>query len=210
MKGLYPIIDLDACRSRALDPRFVAEAVLEVGPPLLQLRAKGADCRTNLGLLRDLQAMVASTATRLVANDRPDLALIAGCAGVHVGQSDLPCSEVRKLDARLLVGVSTHTLPELREALAERPDYVAFGPIYDTGSKQAPEATVGADGLALAHEHSAAGGIPLVAIGGIHIGNLAPLLGHVELVAVISALLSEDRQTIRERAKVLHEQVAGA
>ncbi len=210
VKGLYPIVDLDACRARQLDPRFVTEALLAVEPPLLQLRAKNEASGATLKLLREMQTMVASTPTVLVANDRPDLALLAHCGGVHLGQEDIPVRDVRKLGRPLLIGVSTHDARQVRDALFDEPDYVAFGPVYTTRSKRNPDATVSLDELSDAHVACRGAGVPLVAIGGITDDNLEPLFGKVELVAVISALLHERRDVIVERAKRLHDRVGAA
>jgi len=189
LRGLYPILDLDSLDARALDVLAYARAVLAAGPKVIQLRAKSSSARDTLALLRALAPICQNAGATLFANDRPDLALLAGVAGVHVGQHDLPLAEVRRVGPELLVGVSTHTLEQLDQALAERPTYVAFGPIFGTPSKADHEPPVGVAGLAAAHERSARAGVPLVAIGGIDLARAPSVAAHAEAAAVIGALL---------------------
>jgi thiamine-phosphate pyrophosphorylase len=205
LRGLYPVIDLDALDARHIDARAFTERVLAARPPLVQLRAKSATARETLQWLRELQPLCERAGTALFANDRPDLALLAGATGVHVGQHDLPVDEVRRVAPRLKVGVSTHTLGELDAALANRPDYVAFGPVFATPSKRDHEDPVGITGLAAAHERAKRAGVPLVAIGGVDLTTAARVGAYCELVAVIGALLPEDARldSVTARAEAL-------
>lgn len=191
LRGLYPIVDVEALAARSLSPLPFAEKVLAARPPLLQLRAKSLGGRATLELLRALVPLARRSGTLLFANDRPDLALLAGTDGVHVGQSDLPLAEVRRFAPGLKVGVSTHDERELEAALAEKPDYVAFGPVFSTRSKATPEPTVGLARLAAAAVLARGAGVPLVAIGGIDRAHLDQAGAHADLVAVIAALLPE-------------------
>ncbi len=189
MRGLYAIVDvatLDACH---LDPVAFSQAVLSASPAALQLRAKDFPSREALALLRQLAPMCHRAGVPLVANDRPDLAIFAGCDLAHVGQTDMPIDRVRRLAPGLGVGVSTHTIDQLDAALAARPAYVAFGPVFETSTKAHPDPVVGVGLLAEAHAHALAAGIPLVAIGGITLPRAHQLVGLVEAAAVISALL---------------------
>jgi thiamine-phosphate pyrophosphorylase len=191
LRGLYPIIDAEALATRGLSPIPFAESVLQARPPLVQLRAKALGGRETLELLRALVPHARRAGALLFANDRPDLALLAGADGVHVGQTDLPVSEVRRFAPRLKVGVSTHDERQLEAALSEKPDYVAFGPVFPTRSKAEPEPTVGVERLAAAGRLARAAGIPLVAIGGVDRDRLELAGAHAELVAVIAALLPD-------------------
>ncbi len=189
MRGLYPIVDVDVLNQRGFAVVEFAERVLAAKPELLQLRAKHASGRDTLALLRALRPLCTAAGCLLFANDRADLALLADCDGVHVGQHDLTIAEVRALAPRLKIGVSTHDIEQLTIALAERPDYVAFGPIFRTGSKENADPTVGLTGLARAAERAKAAATPLVAIGGISLES-APLVGESgALAAVIAALI---------------------
>jgi thiamine-phosphate pyrophosphorylase len=191
MRGLYPIVDLDTLAKRSVSALEFARAVLSVKPPWLQLRAKQQAPRQVLALLEQLRPLCAESDTLLFANDRPDLALLAGADGVHVGQDDVPLEAVRQLPGKLRVGVSTHDLTQLAAALALRPDYVAFGPIFSTSSKLSAEPALGLEQLRAAAELARAAAIPLVAIGGLTLTH-APALAELGVVAaVISDLLSD-------------------
>lgn len=201
MRGLYPIVDLDTLVARAVDPLAFAEAILTARPPLLQLRAKHHTPRSVLDLLQQLKPRCARAGTLLFANDRPDLALLAGADGVHVGQDDVPLGAVRRLPGKLRVGVSTHDHAQLAAALAEKPDYVAFGPIFATRSKQGADPELGLAALRRAHDLASAAGVPLIAIGGLRLGH-AEELRPLAVAAVISDLLADgaDPASVAARA----------
>ena len=206
MRGLYAIVDVGALRARDIDPIRFAEAVLVARPAALQLRAKELSARESLALLRALAPMCKRASVPLVANDRADLAILAGCDLVHVGQDDIDVELVRRLAPGLGVGVSTHTLAQLATALESRPTYVAFGPIYATLSKTNASPTVGVEGLRAAHALATARGIPLVAIGGITLERAPEIAKVAEASAVIAALLpaTSDLRDVTLRARALH------
>jgi thiamine-phosphate pyrophosphorylase len=189
VRGLYAIVDLDFLSQRGVDPLAFADAVLVARPAALQLRAKSAGARETLELLRAIQARASARGVPLFANDRPDLALLAGCSGVHLGQADLALGDARRLAPELALGVSTHGLEQLDRALAERPAYVALGPIFRTSTKRDPDPVVGLELLAEASRRCRAAGVPLLAIGGLSLDNAAAVSRWAELGAVISALL---------------------
>jgi len=222
MKGLYAIVDVGTLSARRLDPLAFAEAVLSAGPAALQLRAKDLHARETLGLLRALVPMCRRAGVVLVANDRPDLAVLAGCACVHVGQEDMPIDRVRRLAPGVGVGVSTHTLDQLDAALAARPEYVAFGPVFETRTKRDPGPVVGLARLQEAHSRAAAAGVPLVAIGGITRERAPRLVGAADAIAIVAELLpavalADKRASpvfdvmgeVAARARALHEAFAG-
>ncbi len=185
-------MDVDALSRRGIDVIEFAERVLCVRPPLLQLRAKSSGARETLELLRALLPLCRARGTLLFANDRPDLAVLSGADGVHVGQDDLPLPEVRRFTPKLRVGLSTHDLTQLDAALELAPDYVAFGPVFTTRSKARPDPVVGPDGLHAAAERARGRGIELVAIGGIDRERAGEIGRTGALAAVIAALIPED------------------
>jgi thiamine-phosphate pyrophosphorylase len=188
---LYPIIDVDTLLGRSLDVVEFARSVLTARPMLIQLRAKSASAQETLDWLRALRPLATAAGALLFANDRPDLAVLAGCDGVHVGQHDLRPADVRRFSPELAIGISTHDVAELEVGLGERPFYVAFGPVFATGSKQRPDPVVGVEGLAEAARLSERAGVPLVAIGGITLERAASIAATGAAGAVIAGLLPD-------------------
>jgi thiamine-phosphate pyrophosphorylase len=213
MRGLYAIVDVATLQGRQLDPVAFAEAVLSARPVALQLRSKECPARETLALLRALAPMCHRIGVPLVANDRPDLALFAGCDWVHVGQDDLSIERVRRIAPGLGVGVSTHTQQQLEDALSAGPTYVAYGPVFETATKANPEPVVGIAALRAAYARAIEHGRPLVAIGGITRERARMLVGATDAIAVISDLLPprrDDAQVrdvlddVAARARLLH------
>jgi thiamine-phosphate pyrophosphorylase len=214
MRGLYAIVDVDALDRRGLDPVRFAEAILAARPAALQLRDKNGGARRTLALLREIAPLAARAGVPLYANDRPDLALLARCDGVHVGQEDVPVALVRKIAGGLRVGLSTHDAAQVEAALEEGPDYLAVGPVFATASKDRPSPVVGLDRLAglAARVRTARPGLPVVAIGGITLETARAVGAVADAVAVIGALLPEGEgaaladllHAASERARLLH------
>jgi thiamine-phosphate pyrophosphorylase len=220
MRGLYAIIDVGTLAALRCDPVAFAEAVLAVRPAALQLRAKDTPPREMLAMLRAIAPLCHRVGVPLVANDRPDLAMLAGCDAVHVGQDDIPIDRARRIAPGLGVGVSTHTPAQLESAIAARPMYVAFGPVFETQSKRNPDPVVGVAALRQAYARASAQGIPLVAIGGITRERARSLVGATDAVAVIGELLprgafdagapmADVLDEVTHRARALHELFAG-
>ena len=211
MHGLYPIVDADTLAARGISPAEFTRQVLTAHPALLQLRAKRANSREMLELARALKRPCAEARTLLILNDRVDLAIVAGCDGVHVGQEDLSVRDVRRVAPSLLVGVSTHDLDQLDAALADRPDYVAFGPVFPTTSKLRPDPVVGIEVLAAAVDQARSRGCPLVAIGGIDLDRAAAVGALGAVGAVIGALVPEEGLVgVARRAARLQQRLGGA
>ncbi len=180
---LYVILDPGASGGR--DLVALADAVLAAGARWLQLRAKETTTRELTALARRLAERARAAGGVLIVNDRLDVALAVGAAGVHLGQDDLPASEARRLAPGLVLGVSSHGLEQARRAQAGGADYVALGSIYPTGSKPSFE-LVGLEALRLVRPHVT---VPLVAIGGITLERVpAVLAAGADAVAVISAI----------------------
>lgn len=195
MRGLYAIVDTGVLEKRGLDPLRFAEAVLSARPVALQLRAKAASPEAVIALLRALRPLCTRAGVPLVANDRPDLALVANADMVHVGQEDASPTLVRTLAPNLALGISTHTPEQLNHALRAIPAYVAFGPVWSTTSKALPDPVVGVGGLRqasqLVRHHGNMSGFepPLVAIGGITLERVAEIASYASAIAVISDLV---------------------
>jgi thiamine-phosphate pyrophosphorylase len=180
---LYAITDPGVGASHVEQVRaFVAG-----GARLIQIRDKRAGGRDLYEVVCAALAVTRPAGALLVVNDRVDVALAAGADGAHVGQDDLPAAAAREiLGPGRIVGVSTHTPAQAREADALPVDYVAFGPVFATGTKENPDPTVGAEGVARARAEVTR---PLVAIGGITLERApAVLAAGADVLAVISDL----------------------
>jgi thiamine-phosphate pyrophosphorylase len=159
---LYAIIDSGLLTASEL---ALAELLAGSGVELIQYRSKKASSRDCFEVSRQLSYRLGSRGVQFVVNDRPDIALLSGARGVHVGQTDLSVEEVRAICGKeLWVGVSTHTVSQVVEADRTSADYIAFGPIFPTTTKENPDAVVGTDLLRQARRLTRK---PLVAIGGI-------------------------------------------
>lgn len=188
MKGLYAIVDTKLLAARGTDPVAYARALLEARPTAIQVRAKDMGARGILAILRALGPSCRQHGVALVANDRADLAALAGCEAVHIGQGDLPYELVHRIAPQLSVGISTHTVAQLEKALASRPRYVAYGPVFETVNKLDPDPVVGVEGLREASQLARAAGVPLVAIGGITLARVPELADIADACAVIGDL----------------------
>ncbi len=147
-----------------------AAALLEGGARILQLRHKGFWSREIFAQAEEIAALCREASAAFVVNDRADYALLLH-AGLHLGQDDLLPSDARLVvgDAPM-IGFSTHNPDQMRAAAHEPVDYVAFGPVFTTASKERPDPTVGVAGLQTVRGLTQK---PLVAIGGITRENAA-------------------------------------
>lgn len=210
MRGLYAIVDADFLTERRLPPLPYLEALLSAHPAAVQLRAKSLGARETLALLRLLSARCAAEQVPFFANDRPDLAILARCAGVHLGQTDLSPVDARQLSSELAIGLSTHRLEEVDRALQHRPAYVAFGPVFATSTKPDAEPVVGLDALAEAARRCRAARVPLIAIGGLTLERASLVAPWADAGAVISALLPFDGLPgVAGAARQLHAALGG-
>jgi thiamine-phosphate pyrophosphorylase len=185
--SLYLVTDPALGGGRPLG-EIVARAV-EGGVTLVQLRDKAADGRALLEQARALVALLTPYGVPLIVNDRVDVALAAGAAGCHVGQSDLPAAAARALlgpDA--LLGVSLDTVAQVPEVDPAVVDYVAHGPFAATATKADAGGAVGPAGIARVRALCA---LPLVAIGGLDAANLGGAIrAGADGIAVVSAIMA--------------------
>jgi thiamine-phosphate pyrophosphorylase len=181
------VTDRSLCLGRSLEE--VALAAVRGGAGMVQLREKTADTREFLELARLLARELHPRGVPLIINDRADIALAAGAAGLHVGQSDLPVRDARELlGAGAVIGLSLERREEWAEARELDVDYVAASPVFPTPTKKDTMPAWGMDGLAWLKERSP---VPVVAIGGINAGNAAGVVAAgADILAVVSALCS--------------------
>ena len=195
---LYPILDIDLCRERRLEPLAVLAAFLAGGARFLQLRDKTGSTAERLARADAVVARVHAAGARVIINDRADIARLSGADGVHVGQDDLSVEDARRIvgpDA--IVGLSTHDEGQIDAAARTSATYIAVGPIYGTSTKETGYSPRGLDLVRRAArtlgQSSGRAGRPVVAIGGITLDRAPEVLAAgAASVAVISELLQED------------------
>lgn len=200
---LYAITD---ARLSGLAHAGQLQRLSEGGATLVQLREKHASPRA---FYREAEAALSVARERgviLIINDRADIALALRADGVHLGQDDLdPAAARGLLGDDFVIGYSTHDLGQVEAASRLPLDYVAFGPVFPTGTKENPDPVVGLELLTKARA-ALNPSIPLVAIGGVTRENArAALAAGADSVAVVSALLSEPTQIARLTRELLRE-----
>jgi len=185
--GVYAIVSRSLCGGSLLQ---TARAALAGGASVIQLREKNAPDKEVLATAAELRELTDEMDRLFIVNDRPDIAAIVGADGVHLGQDDLPIAEARRLlRPGAIVGRSTHSLAQARAAVNEGADYIGFGAIFETATKDNP-IVVGPEQL---KEVLAEVSLPVVAIGGITADNVGQLTAvGAKCVAVSSAICSAD------------------
>ncbi|MCJ2076822.1 thiamine phosphate synthase [Methylobacterium sp. WL30] len=210
---LYGLLDVGVCGDDGPRLADMAAAAVAGGCTLFQYREKDiADARAALARIRAIHAALAGRAPLLV-NDRVDLALAAGCEGVHLGQSDLhPADARRLLGDRAIVGLTLKTGAQADELYRLPVDYACIGGVFATTSKDNPDPPVGLDGFArIAFRARLARGtaVPVGAIAGIDASNAAAVIAAgADGIAVISALFGAE--AVEGRARDLRARVDAA
>ncbi len=166
---------------------------------LIQLREKNLSAHALYELTLRAAALTAQSATRLLVNDRADIARAAGADGVHLATNSLKASIVRRAFGEdFLIGVSTHTFVEARAARDGGADFAVFGPVFDTPSKNSYGSPVGLESLRASAQ--ALKPFPLIALGGITLENAASALkaGASGLAAIRALSKAQDlKETVR-------------
>jgi thiamine-phosphate pyrophosphorylase len=185
---LYAILDPEQTKGR--DGLFVLRQLLAGGAGIVQLRAKIMAPRDFLALAREARALTRALGCKLIVNDRVDIALACDADGVHLGQEDLPLGAARKLIAGKIIGISTHSVDQATDAESGGADYIGFGPMFGTTTKETGYAARGVEMLRQIRE---AVKIPIVAIGGIKEQNLAQVWQNgAHSAAIISDILGAE------------------
>ncbi len=196
---IYPITDT---RISGLSHLEQVRRLILGGATLIQLRDKYAPAGEFYRSAVEAVGYAHQRDVKIIINDRTDIALAAAADGVHLGQDDLSPRHARDLlGPTAIIGFSTHSLEQARDALAMPIDYIAIGPIFATSTKDDAEPVVGPDGLCAVRELDR--NFPIVAIGGISRDNSASVLSAgADCVAMISDLIS-DPSTIADRMREL-------
>ena len=197
----YPVLDTGLLSRLGIPTVDAAEAILEGGARILQLRHKGHYSRKAFDEARQIAELCQEALALFVVNDRADIAAMLR-AGVHLGQDDLPPRYARRvLPPHNPLGLSTHNEDQLRAALNGPADYVAIGPIFNTRSKENPDPVVGLEELSRLRGISDK---PMVAIGGITRAFAIPVLdAGADSVAVIRDLfpMESSKHALRTRTE---------
>lgn len=201
--SIYLVTDNGCLQGRTLID-CVREA-LEGGVTLVQYRAKTASSAEMYAEALQLKALCDSFNVPLIINDRLDIAMAVGAAGVHLGQDDLPCAAARKiLGEDYLIGVSAHNPSEAKAALQNGADYLGCGAVFGTATK-ADVQKLGTDGLAAICREK---GLPVVGIGGVTADNYREVrAAGADGAAIVSGILAQSdiRATVKAIAKVSQE-----
>jgi thiamine-phosphate pyrophosphorylase len=191
VQGYYAILDVKGASVNGPEVLARARRLLAARPCCLQLRAKQLPTGTFCRLAHDIRPLCAEAQIPYCINDRLDVALAVGADVIHLGQSDLPLADairVRKQTAavKLSIAISTHDLGEALAAVEQGADHIGFGPIFPTQSKADADPAVGLDALAAV---AARVSVPIVAIGGIDLDNVARVAkAGASAAAVIAAV----------------------
>ncbi len=197
LQGVMLCVLIDGGASAQQFSRML-DLLLAVDVGAIQLRDKGMGDRKLIARAKMLVEKTRGRKTLSIINDRPDIAILSGADGVHVGQEDLSAKEARQiLGPHRLIGVSTHNFDQLNKAVMDGANYAGIGPIYE--SKTKTFATVG--GLSLLEQVVNQTALPLFAIGGIDLQNIdAVIEAGIKRVAIASAITSatDPRQVVSE------------
>ncbi|QTN32139.1 thiamine phosphate synthase [Akkermansiaceae bacterium] len=170
---LYGIVDFGYVAEDAMED--VAAKLLSGGADILQLRAKGIPLETVAAAARKIIPLCKAAGVPFILNDYPELASELGADGVHIGQDDGAISDVRsRIADGMIIGRSTHSLAQARQALADGADYIGFGPLFPTPTKEGRPA-IGLEEIAQM-EKDVGSRFPAFCIGGIKPENLGEVI----------------------------------
>ncbi len=202
--SLYLVTDSGMCSELGLE-RMVSEAVAG-GVTMVQLREKHAGTREFLEKARALQSLLEPLEIPLLINDRVDIALAVHAAGVHLGQSDMPCHVARSLmGPEAIIGLTVDTDEQTVETESMDADYLGVGPVHDTNTKPDHSPVLGVDGFT---RRRALSSRPCVAIGSVRADDAEVLIGAgADGLAVVSALCASPfpRQAAQELREAVNQ-----
>ena len=175
--SLYVLLD---CRETEAEFSDLIRAVMQGGADVIQLRDKQADDRLLVQRAKLLREWTMGKQTLMIVNDRPDIALLCRADGVHVGQEEMPFDDVRRLvGAKMLIGVSTHSIEQARQAMRDGADYLGAGPVFPSSTKAFEKFSGTAYLRQIATETTgccAGDTLPVFAIGGINLDNVPQVI----------------------------------
>jgi len=185
------------------DPIEMVAAQIKGGADVIQLREKNMPKGEKLKLGLAIRDLTTQEGIPFIVNDDLDLALILEADGVHLGQDDIPIKYARPLMKDKIIGISTHSLDQAREAIDSGADYIGIGPAFKTETKIKADPVVGIDLILRVKESSP---VPVIAIGGIGEKNIDLLVNKgIKRAAVISDILSS--KDIEAKTRTLKEKL---
>jgi thiamine-phosphate pyrophosphorylase len=186
LNGICFITDKSSCGLPLYETVF---AVLKAGLLFIQYRQKEGTRREIYEEALKLRKLTRYFNATLIINDHADIALAVDADGVHLGQDDLPLAEARKLMGEKIIGISTHDLQQAKDAETGGADYIGYGPVFETKTKDAGKPR-GIDNLKLITQNVR---IPVIAIGGINVDNIGSVIAaRADAVALASGICSGD------------------
>jgi thiamine-phosphate pyrophosphorylase len=200
---IYPITDV---RISGISHAEQVKRLIAGGASLIQLREKHANPLEFYEAAAEAIKVARPLGVKIIINDRVDIALALKADGVHLGQDDMPPDAARSILGKdSIIGFSTHSIEQVHSALKSAVDYIAFGPVFLTQTKDDPDDVVGLDGL---HEvRKIVTDLPLVAIGGINEKNVRSVIeAGADSAAMIGSIVSEHAR-IESRMRDLLQQV---
>lgn len=198
--SIYLVTDRDLMSTETLEE--AVEEAIKGGCTLIQLREKNCSSLDFYNTAVNVKKITDKYNVPLLINDRLDIALAVDAAGVHVGQSDLPCSVVRKIMGEdKIIGVSAGNLDDALRAQEDGADYLGVGAMYATGTKKDAKQT-SMDELKKIRENIS---IPIVVIGGINKDRIEDFKGiGIDGLAIVSAIIAEN--DIRKATEEIREE----
>lgn len=186
---LYAILDTSFSKGRS--PITILREFLAGGVRLVQLRAKELSSADFFSLAKEARQLTREAGATFIVNDRADITLACNADGVHLGQDDLPLHAARKvLGPDKLIGISTHDLDQARSAELNGADYIGFGPVFGSITK---DTGYSPRGLVMLRKIRQAVKLPVVAIGGINESNVAEVWkAGADAAAIISDLMGAE------------------
>jgi len=181
---LYVLISSNIAKKSVKE---TARLVIDGGADAVQLREKTISDSKFISLAREVRDITTKRGSLLIINDRVHVVRKVNADGIHLGQQDMSALEARNtIGDEKIIGVSTHSITQARQAQKDGADYIAIGPIYPTSTKD-HEPSVG---IEIIHEISEAVSIPIIAIGAITLENLDEVLkAGASRIAVCSAII---------------------
>ncbi len=199
--GLYPVITEEFCAGRSIYE--ILNGVIEGGVKIVQLRQKNISKKNLFEQAIQFRKITLKKNVKLIINDHIDIALACKADGVHLGQEDLPCLAARKLAPKMIIGISTHNLEEIKKAEHEKATYINIGPVFSTNTKETRINPLGIDFL-----KSTKIKLPFSVMGGIKKENIISLLEYgVKNIALITEITMAEN--VAEKTKELIKIING-